>query len=271
MSLATQAYAFGNCTYYVATRYPNIYPYLGNALNWIVSAKKQGYTVLSQPAPDTVVVYGPGNGYSSLGHVAVVESVNSDGSFQVSEMNYRGYDLVDQRKSTMKGVIGFIVPPGSTYQTSAQTFGASLNSAASSQNCATSSIDFPGIAGQGATTICFDGLIGTLAMAGGALLMLAGVAVFVAFALNKSGLADKLPLLGGPVGAAAAVAKSTSAPKPKPVQPSQAEAKAASEVRVSRAKARLSLDTERQVEAARYGKGTKLTPEAKEELRRQAA
>jgi surface antigen len=283
VTTATQAYAFGNCTYYVATRFPNIYPYLGNAAQWITNAPKHGYTVLSTPHPDTVVVYGPGNGYSSLGHVAVVESVNSDGSFQVSEMNYSGYDLIDQRRSTMKGVIGFIVPPGSTYTPKTAQLYAAAASAANSKACATGSITIPNPFSSGtgnpiisavtglpenptpATVICLDGLVGFVTMTGGILLMVAGVGVFLLFALKNTGLAARAgSLLPGPVGAVAR----TSAPKPKPVAPTPAEGKAASDARVAVAKARLSASTEHEVSEAKAGYGKRLSPEAREELKR---
>ncbi len=257
MTLATAAYAFGNCTYYVATRFPTIYPYLGNAKDWLAAAPKHGYTVLSTPHPDTVVVYGPGNGYSSLGHVAVVESVNSDGSFQVSEMNYRGYDMIDQRRSTMKGVIGFIVPPGSSYTPKAAQLYAATSNAVSSNGCV---MGGPSILG---TTICMDGLVGGLAMAGGVLLMVAGVGVFVIFALKNTGLAAKAGgMLPGPVGM---VARS-SQPKPKPVVPTAQEGKAASDARVAVAKKRLSASTQHEVDEAKAGYGKRLSPAAREEL-----
>ncbi len=246
-------------TYYVATRFPTIYPYLGNALNWVTSAKKQGYTVLSSPAVDTVVVYGPGNGYSSLGHVAVVDSVNADGSFMVSEMNYTGYDVVDSRRSTMRGVIGFVVPPGSSYTpVKAQALFAAQAAGASSQCIHTTSV-------LGAT-ICWDGAVGMGAMAAGGLLMLAGVAVFAMFALKNTGLAQSAAgLMPGPVGM---VARS-SVPKPKPVAPSPEEGKAASDARVATAKARLSPGTLAEVDRAKYGKGRRLSPEATAELNAQ--
>lgn len=263
MTAATQAYAFGNCTYYVATRFPGIYAWLGNAQNWIVNAKKQGYTTLASPAPDTVVVYGPGNGYSSLGHVAVVDHVNSDGTFQVSEMNYRGYNLVDQRRSTMRGVIGFIVPPGSSYMP------ASTSPAPSAGSCVTGSVNVFG------SQICMDGLMGTFAIAGGILLIIGGVAIFAAFALKQSGVVEKVAgsvgPLAGPWGAVASLAVRSSQPKAKPSAPSAEEGKAASEARVATAKARLSPATEAQVNEARAGYGQRLTPEARAELKGNAA
>ncbi len=223
----------------------------------MTSAKKQGYTVLSSPAPDTVVVYGAGNGYSSLGHVAVVDSVNADGSFMVSEMNYTGYDVVDSRRSTMKGVIGFVVPPGSSYTpVKAQALYAAQAAGMSSQCIHSTSV-------LGAT-ICWDGAVGMAAMAAGGLLMLGGVLVFAMFALKNTGIAQQAAgFMPGPVGM---VARS-SQPKPKPVAPSPEEGKAASDQRVAVAKARLSAGTQAEVDAAKFGKGKKLSPEADKELR----
>jgi len=49
---------------------------------------------------------------SWVGHVAYVESVNADGSFVVSEMNYKGWGIIDTRLLHTKDVpmIGFIYP-----------------------------------------------------------------------------------------------------------------------------------------------------------------
>jgi hypothetical protein len=244
---AVAAYTFGNCTYYVATRFPNIYPYLGNAKDWIGNAKKQGYQVLSKPAPDTIVVYGPGNGYSALGHVAVVDSVNSNGTFNVSEMNYKGFDLIDNRVSTMAGVIGFIVPPGSSFRggdAAKQTF-------AKVADCV---VGGPNIFGQ---TICMDGVLGVAAIAAGGALIVAAIALFAAFALKKteiaSGISDLLPFAGGPVGAAVKVAE-TSKPKPKPnsTVPDKAAQDAAHNQRMTTAKARLPQSTYTGKEGKKY-------------------
>jgi CHAP domain len=237
-------------------------------MNWLANAPAHGYTVLSKPAPDTVVVYGAGNGYSSLGHVAVVDSVNSDGSFQVSEMNYSGFDMIDQRRSTMKGVIGFIVPPGSSYKPTTAVAAAAFTAATSSaNNCVTGG---PNIFGA---QICMDGAVGILAIAGGGLLLIAGVVVFAAFALAKTGAVEKVAgsvgPLAGPWGAVASLAVRTSKPKAKPVAPSAAEGKAASDARVATAKARLSPGTQAQVDLAASGRGRKLTPEAREEINSQ--
>jgi len=235
-------YAYGNCTYYVAQRFPRIYGYLGNAASWIPNARKQGYTILNKPAPDTVVVYGPGKGYSSLGHVAVVDSVNSDGTFNVSEMNYTGFNHIDQRRSTMADVQGFIVPPGSTYSAPPQQV--------KTMQCVTGSISFPGILGQGATSICFDQVVGVAAMAAGGLLMFGGVLIVVALTFQNSGIGQRAGSLassaagvfGGPVGAAVAVSSRANAPSASKAAVSESDeaAAAASKARTDTARARVS-------------------------------
>jgi len=55
------------------------------------------------------MVMGYGGGASSQGHVGYVESVNGDGSFVVSEMNWGQWGVVDLRTITSRlGVLGFI-------------------------------------------------------------------------------------------------------------------------------------------------------------------
>jgi surface antigen len=60
---------------------PNSGNVWGNAVNWETHAKALGYRVDSSPAVGAVA-------YFSYGHVAYVESINSDGSVNVSEYNY---------------------------------------------------------------------------------------------------------------------------------------------------------------------------------------
>lgn len=108
------AYTWGNCTYYVATVASWIPAGLGNAYQWFGNAKAKGFATSSTPRVGSVVVYGAGGGYSEFGHVAYVTGVNSNGTFDVTEMNYRGLNVVDTRTSTMKDVLGFILPPPGT-------------------------------------------------------------------------------------------------------------------------------------------------------------
>jgi surface antigen len=56
-----------------------------------------------------VVVF-EGPGYSYDGHVAFVDSVNANGSFVISEMNYDGWGRTDQRtvQAGDPSIVGFI-------------------------------------------------------------------------------------------------------------------------------------------------------------------
>jgi surface antigen len=77
-------YAYGYCTYYVASR-RSVPSYWGNASAWYYNAQASGFGVGSTPVPGAIAW--SGTGY--YGHVAYVESV-SGGSVTVSEMNYNG-------------------------------------------------------------------------------------------------------------------------------------------------------------------------------------
>ena len=48
-----------------------------------------------------------------FGHVTYVEAINPDGSWVVSEMNYVGWGVIDQRtiRPGTVPLIGFIYPP----------------------------------------------------------------------------------------------------------------------------------------------------------------
>ena len=101
---ANPRYSWGWCTYYVATR-RNV-TWMGDAYQWFANAQAQGYPVGSSPQAGAVMV----TWESGLGHVAYVETVNSDGSWLVSEMNFRGFGVTSQRtiKSGQVPLIGFI-------------------------------------------------------------------------------------------------------------------------------------------------------------------
>lgn len=55
----------------------------GNAYSWAIAAKRRGYTVNNTPAPFTIAVSTEG----PWGHVMWVESVNSNGTINLSEYN----------------------------------------------------------------------------------------------------------------------------------------------------------------------------------------
>ncbi|EIA5045657.1 CHAP domain-containing protein [Staphylococcus pseudintermedius] len=80
-------YTVGQCTYYVFNRVGGtIGSTWGNASNWASAAAAAGYTVNNRPSAGAILQTTQG----AFGHVAYVESVGSDGSIRVSEMNY-GY------------------------------------------------------------------------------------------------------------------------------------------------------------------------------------
>jgi surface antigen len=91
-------YDFGNCTYWAALLrqqaghpIPNSW---GNANTWAIRAQAAGYTVDNSPVAGAIMQTTAGQ----YGHVAYVESVSpTDGSWTISEMNYKGWDEVDTR------------------------------------------------------------------------------------------------------------------------------------------------------------------------------
>lgn len=90
---AGNRYAFGNCTWYAYERRVQlglpVGSFWGNATTWDDYARAAGYRVDGSPSVGAIAVWDAGAGGSGYaGHVAVVESVNSDGSITISEMNY---------------------------------------------------------------------------------------------------------------------------------------------------------------------------------------
>ena len=110
------AYALGNCTWYVYNRFAQIgtgiYPYLGNANQWVDSGQAQGYEISTTPKPGSAVVFMNGVAGASpiYGHVGFCEYVNSDGSFLMSEMNFAGLYLTTWRTLTPQSGIYFVTP-----------------------------------------------------------------------------------------------------------------------------------------------------------------
>ena len=99
-------FPWGWCTWYVSTRF-NV-TWLGDAYQWFSNAQAQGYPVGSVPQAGSIMV----TWESSLGHVAYVETVYPDGSWLVSEANFRGFGVTSQRviKPGQVPLIGFIYP-----------------------------------------------------------------------------------------------------------------------------------------------------------------
>jgi surface antigen len=100
-------FPWGQCTWYVASLRDVTWG--GDAWKWLIAAAALGKREGIIPRVGAIVVFGPGNGYSPLGHVAYVESVVSSTSFIVDEANVDGLGIVDQRLiSSLTDVEGFI-------------------------------------------------------------------------------------------------------------------------------------------------------------------
>lgn len=93
---AKNTYAFGNCTYWAAGRraqlghaIPNTW---GDAYYWAYHAQADGYVVDHHPTVGSIMQTSAG-----IGHVAIVERVDPNGYWTISEMNYAGFNQVDYR------------------------------------------------------------------------------------------------------------------------------------------------------------------------------
>lgn len=79
----SNSYYVGNgmwCTDYVHSKRPDVAIYGNAGYNWVSAAEAAGKSTGSKPREGAVAV--------TNGHVAYVEKVNSDGSYQVSEMGW---------------------------------------------------------------------------------------------------------------------------------------------------------------------------------------
>jgi len=83
-------FPWGWCTWYVASR--RYVPWNGDAHTWYANAQAYGYAVGRLPRVGAIMV----TWESWWGHVAYVEAVNGS-CWTVSEMNYRGFGMVDYR------------------------------------------------------------------------------------------------------------------------------------------------------------------------------
>ena len=98
----TNTYDFGYCTFWAALRreqagepIPNNW---GNANTWANNARGQGFAVDMIPSVGAVMQTSAG----PLGHVAYVEEVNpKEGSWTISEMNFKAWDQMDHRTLTL--------------------------------------------------------------------------------------------------------------------------------------------------------------------------
>ena len=93
-AVAGNAYAYGYCTWYVKNMRPDIGNYWGDGWNWYSAAQAEGYAVGSAPAPGAI---GVAVGYN---HVVYVHSVNANGTVNISEMNYEGWNVASSRTAS---------------------------------------------------------------------------------------------------------------------------------------------------------------------------
>jgi len=108
VSGASGKFPYGYCTWWVAHK--RFVPWTGDAWQWWYNARLYGFAEGQVPQVGAIMVQGI-SWSSPVGHVAYVESVNADGSFTVSEMNYGRWGVVDYRtiKSTVgQDILGFI-------------------------------------------------------------------------------------------------------------------------------------------------------------------
>jgi surface antigen len=95
--LTSDTYAYGNCTYWVyLERYDANDPIStkwGDAKTWASNAQKDGYIVNHSPTINSIFQSSAGE----YGHVAYVIKVDQ-ASFTISEMNYRAFNVIDERE-----------------------------------------------------------------------------------------------------------------------------------------------------------------------------
>lgn len=111
----SNGYDYGYCTWYAAQRRAQlgkpVPANLGDAYTWVYRAASFGMPTGGAPAVGAVAMKHSG----APGHVAVVEAVNGDGSFWISEMN--SYGQVSMTNSTPTGGWGRVdwklIPAGS--------------------------------------------------------------------------------------------------------------------------------------------------------------
>lgn len=100
----SSSYYVGNgmwCTDYVHSKRPDVAIYGNAGYNWISSAQAAGKTTGSTPQAGAVAVMN--------GHVAYVESVNSDGSYVVSEMGWDYQAGNFNRRTVQPGAFGAFI------------------------------------------------------------------------------------------------------------------------------------------------------------------
>ena len=95
----SNGYDFGYCTWWVAQKRAAagtpVPANLGNASSWYALAQSAGIPTGGAPQANAVLWFG-----YAANHVAYVQSVNADGSVNISEMNRAGWDVSSTRTLT---------------------------------------------------------------------------------------------------------------------------------------------------------------------------
>jgi surface antigen len=112
---AGNSYMAGTCAAYVWQRVTDLGyslpPFLGDAGQWPYSGPAQGLKISQYPQPGFVVMFAGGQfGAWGPGHVGVVEKVNADGSFLISEMTTGAFSQNRTFSADDAKVLKFLVP-----------------------------------------------------------------------------------------------------------------------------------------------------------------
>ena len=86
-------YPYGNCTFWVSTQ--RSVGQWNNASDWVWQAQRDGWSTGTTPAVGAIG--------QKANHVVYVTRVNSDGTFNLSEMNYRGLGVITTRTVDTSG------------------------------------------------------------------------------------------------------------------------------------------------------------------------
>ena len=130
-------YPRDQCTYYVAERRPDLLEFRGNARDWDDLARQHGFPVVSTPAVGSAVVFEPGvqGAHNVWGHVAYVERVIDNTTYEITELNW-GATLaqrrtVNRRIARTGSGVSFILRESQSYESDEISFNP-LNTKASS-------------------------------------------------------------------------------------------------------------------------------------------
>jgi surface antigen/LysM repeat protein len=101
-------YDYGYCTWYAAMKRAQsgrpVPSNLGNASTWKLLASRAGIPTGNVPQPGAIIWTPPRDYY---GHVGYVESVNPDGSVNISEMNTVGWGVVSYKTLSAEQAAGY--------------------------------------------------------------------------------------------------------------------------------------------------------------------